>query len=132
MSTKESIHHRLERVRAPTVASSGPGQRPNGDSRCDAVVDCGWGRLLFGQTFGDLHQLARVLQEERPGKRDVALYLRDPHVVLSYAPQDLFLDPLTPSASGSSATNTRTAGRRVSACACSIAATTPRPSIGFT
>ncbi len=93
MSTKESIHHRLERVRAPTVASSVPGQRSNGDSRCDAVVDCGWGRLLFGQTFGNLHQLARVLQEERPGKRDVALYLRDPHVVLSYAPQDLFLDP---------------------------------------
>jgi ribosomal protein S18 acetylase RimI-like enzyme len=57
------------------------------------AVDCGWGRLLFGQTFTDPESLARALQEEHPGKRDVALYLNDPHVVLSYAPQDLFLDP---------------------------------------
>jgi GNAT-family acetyltransferase (TIGR03103 family) len=93
MTTKDHIHHRLERVRAPSVASSDPGHRPNESAREDAVVDCGWGRLLFGQTFADLKTLASVLQEERPGRRDVALYLRDPHVVLSYAPQDLFLDP---------------------------------------
>jgi GNAT-family acetyltransferase (TIGR03103 family) len=49
--------------------------------------------LIFGQTFNDPERLARCLQDERPGTRDVALYLRDPHVVLSYAPQDLFLDP---------------------------------------
>jgi GNAT-family acetyltransferase (TIGR03103 family) len=57
------------------------------------MVDCGWGRLLFAQTFEDLKQLARCLLEERPGKRDIAIYLGDPHVVLSFAPQDLFLDP---------------------------------------
>jgi len=90
---KERIHHRLERVRARSVASWDAGQRPDQSIRSDTVVDCGWGRLLFGQTFPDLETLATVLQEERPGKRDVALYLRDPHVVLSYAPQDLFLDP---------------------------------------
>ena len=93
MTTKDHIHHRLERLRAPSVASWEQGHRPNEDPRDDAVVDCGWGRLLFGQSFVDLHKLAAALQEERPDKRDVALYLRDPHVVLSYAPQDLFLDP---------------------------------------
>jgi len=90
---KERIHHRLERSRATSVASWESGHRRNNETRNDAAVDCGWGRLLFGQTFLDLQTLARALQEERPGKRDVALYLRDPHVVLSYAPQDLFLDP---------------------------------------
>lgn len=91
--SKERIHHRLERSRAPSVASWERGPRTKAEPNPDTVVDCGWGRVLFGQTFSDLTKLAVALQEERSGKRDVALYLRDPHVVLSYAPQDLFLDP---------------------------------------
>lgn len=56
-------------------------------------VDCGWGRLIFGQTFDDPEQLARTICREERGRRDIAMYMRDPHVVLSYAPQELFLDP---------------------------------------
>lgn len=59
----------------------------------DVIVDCGWGRLIFGQTFDDLGELADSLREESRGQRDVAFYVRDPHVVLSAAPQALFLDP---------------------------------------
>ena len=59
----------------------------------NAIVDCGWGRLIFGQTFADLDALAHSLREETAGQRDVAFYVRDPHVVLSSAPQELFLDP---------------------------------------
>jgi GNAT-family acetyltransferase (TIGR03103 family) len=91
--TKDRFHHRLERRRAPSLTNWDSSPRHDDDGRPDTVVDCGWGRLIFGQTFSDLEKLARCLQDERPGKRDVALYLRDPHVVLSYAPQDLFLDP---------------------------------------
>ncbi|ADN75427.1 GNAT-family acetyltransferase TIGR03103 [Ferrimonas balearica DSM 9799] len=58
-----------------------------------ASVDCGWGRLLFGQTFADPEALARSLLEEQPGQRDMALYCRDPQVVVSFAPQRLFIDP---------------------------------------
>ena len=90
---KDKIHHRLERNRAPSVANWELEQRPDLELKENVVVDCGWGRLLFGQTYTDLRRLAAELQDERPGKRDIALYLRDPHVVLSYAPQDLFLDP---------------------------------------
>jgi GNAT-family acetyltransferase (TIGR03103 family) len=93
MPAKERIHHRLARSRAATVKSWDRQQRKDQDYGESAVIDCGWGRLLFGQTFTDLKALAKQLQEERPGKRDVALYLSDPHVVLSHAPQDLFLDP---------------------------------------
>jgi GNAT-family acetyltransferase (TIGR03103 family) len=87
------MRHRLERSRAPSLKNWD--RRPRADQILDhpAIVDCGWGRLLFGQTFTDPKAIAEALQEERHGKRDVALYLSDPHVVLSYAPQDLFLDP---------------------------------------
>lgn len=59
----------------------------------DVIVDCGWGRLLFGQTFDSNQELMRALRGEEPGRRDIAMYLREPHVVISLAPQDLFLDP---------------------------------------
>jgi GNAT-family acetyltransferase (TIGR03103 family) len=90
---KDRFDHRLERSRAPSVKNWDRKPRADQDLDAAAAVDCGWGRLLFGQTFTDPRALATTLQEERPGKRDVALYLNDPQVVLSYAPQDLFLDP---------------------------------------
>ncbi|HEX9889306.1 MAG TPA: N-acetylglutaminylglutamine synthetase [Nitriliruptorales bacterium] len=63
------------------------------DIEPDVTVDCGWGRLVFGQTFGDSRELERVLREERPGSRDIALYVREPHVLVSRAPHELFIDP---------------------------------------
>ncbi|MBF0448261.1 MAG: N-acetylglutaminylglutamine synthetase [Magnetococcales bacterium] len=59
----------------------------------NVVVDCGWGQLIFGQTFKDPQELVQLLQHEQEGKRDLALYVRDPHVLISFAPQELFLDP---------------------------------------
>jgi len=58
-----------------------------------AIVDCGWGRLIFGQTFADAATLAAAIEEETEGRRDVAFYVSEPHVLLAYAPQTLFLDP---------------------------------------
>ncbi len=63
------------------------------DMTVNAEVECGWGRLLFAQTFTDSEVLAQTLLQERLGHRDVAAYVEDPHVVLSRAPQELFLDP---------------------------------------
>lgn len=59
----------------------------------DVVIECGWGRLIFGHTFSDANKLVSTIRAEEEDKRDIALYLRDPHVVLSLAPQSLFLDP---------------------------------------
>ncbi len=66
-----------------------PGESP----QRDAILDCGWGRLLFGQTFDEPTRLAAALLEEDLERRDIAAYVRDPHVVLAAAPQELFLDP---------------------------------------
>jgi len=59
----------------------------------NATLDCGWGRLLFGQTFADPQRLASAMRAEAPDRRDIAIYVRDPHVALAAAPQELFLDP---------------------------------------
>ncbi len=59
----------------------------------EAIVDCGWGRLLFGQTFFSSGAIARELRREKAGCRDVALYIRDPQVIIAQAPQELFIDP---------------------------------------
>lgn len=59
----------------------------------EAYVDCGWGRLIFGQTFAAPSSLAAMLSAETEGERDIILYARDPHVLLAEAPQLLFLDP---------------------------------------
>ncbi|MEZ5934165.1 MAG: N-acetylglutaminylglutamine synthetase [Alphaproteobacteria bacterium] len=57
------------------------------------MVDCGWGRLIFGNSFDDPAKLAEALRAEGPDRRDIAFYVQDPHVVLAMAPQELFLDP---------------------------------------
>jgi GNAT-family acetyltransferase (TIGR03103 family) len=69
-------------------------QKPK-DFECapGAIQEMGWGRLIFAHTFADLKDVTNTLLEETRGRRDIALYLRDPHVVLSLAPQHLFLDP---------------------------------------
>ncbi|MDF1586021.1 N-acetylglutaminylglutamine synthetase [Marinimicrococcus flavescens] len=86
--------HRLRRLRTgglkPPIAEH-DGRPP--EPRPHTSVDCGWGRLLFAQTFADPGELARAMRGEAPERRDIAVYVRDPHLVLAAAPQDLFLDP---------------------------------------
>jgi GNAT-family acetyltransferase (TIGR03103 family) len=67
-----------------------PRREPEGKN---AVVDMGWGRLIFGHTFADAESLITAIRAEGPGRRDIAAYIQDPHVVLAQAPQELFLDP---------------------------------------
>ncbi|WP_326547170.1 N-acetylglutaminylglutamine synthetase [Mycolicibacterium sp. ND9-15] len=59
----------------------------------DVVIEMGWGRLIFGQTFAKPDKLAEVLRHEGPGRRDICIYAREPHVLVSMAPAELFIDP---------------------------------------
>jgi GNAT-family acetyltransferase (TIGR03103 family) len=59
----------------------------------DVVVDMGWGRLVFGQTFSDLGGIVDALRGEESGRRDICIYPRDPHVLVGLAPDELFIDP---------------------------------------
>ncbi|MEQ8733324.1 MAG: N-acetylglutaminylglutamine synthetase [Rhodospirillaceae bacterium] len=59
----------------------------------DAFVECGWGRLFFAPTFDQSGVLADMLRAEEPNARDIAFHVADPQVLISHAPQDIFLDP---------------------------------------
>jgi GNAT-family acetyltransferase (TIGR03103 family) len=59
----------------------------------DVVLELGWGRLIFGQTFADPDKLAEVLRHEGAGRRDICIYAREPHVLVARAPAELFIDP---------------------------------------
>ncbi|MGP1276379.1 MAG: N-acetylglutaminylglutamine synthetase [Caulobacterales bacterium] len=87
--------HRLKRMREQSSPSAiAPADEATGHAmRENAVVDCGWGRLAFAQTFKTAEELVEVLRGEESEKRDIAFYIRDPHVVLAAAPQEVFLDP---------------------------------------
>ncbi len=90
----DRTQHRIDRQAAPTLRNWDDrtglrGERVNSE----ATVDCGWGRLLFAHTFIENERLADAICEESPRQRNIALYIKDPHVVLSIRPQELFLDP---------------------------------------
>lgn len=59
----------------------------------DVVIEMGWGRLVFGQTFAHPEKLAEELRQEGPGRRDICIYAREPHVLVAKAPAELFIDP---------------------------------------
>ena len=61
--------------------------------RENVAVECGWGRLVFGQTFPDTGAILEVLRAERRDQRDIAIYVEYPQVLVGRAPQDLFVDP---------------------------------------
>ena len=94
MNREEHYRARLARQRA--LGTSGSDSKRAGsdhDVQQDAVVDCGWGRLIFAHTFHDNRKLTDALLAESPGKRDIAFYVSDPHVLLAMEPQNIFLDP---------------------------------------
>ena len=59
----------------------------------EVALDCGWGRVIFGQTFPDQAATLELLRDESAGQRDIAIYLRDPHVLVAQAPDEAFIDP---------------------------------------
>lgn len=84
-----------QRPIGPTVKSweVGPATFQGRRVKPKVVLDCGWGRLIFAHTFIEPDEVAATLLKERAGRRDIAFYLRDPHVVLALRPHKLFLDP---------------------------------------
>ena len=81
-------------MHAEAISTSVQQPSPAGRTyRPNAYVDCGWGSLIFAQTFDQPEKLVEALRREQPERRDIAFYVRDPHVLLAAAPQEIFLDP---------------------------------------
>lgn len=84
---------RVSRLGSPSLRSwvrprrLPPGMRPN------AWLECGWGRLIFGQTFSSHDTLLQLFAGETEGRRDVAIYVWEHHLLVGRAPDELFVDP---------------------------------------
>ncbi len=59
----------------------------------DVVLDMGWGRLVFGQTFDHLEGIVAALRAEESGRRDICVYPWDAQGLVGLAPDELFIDP---------------------------------------
>lgn len=68
------------------------GRRPTA-MEPDVALDCGWGRLIFAQTFDDPRSILSVLRAEEPGQRDICVYSSHPQVLVGLAPNEVFIDP---------------------------------------
>ncbi|MDX1499069.1 MAG: N-acetylglutaminylglutamine synthetase [Woeseiaceae bacterium] len=90
----DRTRHRVDRQGAPTLRNWDAPKRVRGKQLARAAeIDCGWGKLIFAHTFDDNERLAEAICDEAPNQRNIALYIKDPHVVLAERPQELFLDP---------------------------------------
>ncbi|PLW78264.1 N-acetylglutaminylglutamine synthetase [Cohaesibacter celericrescens] len=87
---KPTANHRLKRIRQEGMSSL---HSSHALTRSNVTLDCGWGRLIFGNTFENPEDLVEAMRNEHPTQRDIAFYVRDPHIVLAHAPQEYFLDP---------------------------------------
>ncbi|MBU0996102.1 MAG: N-acetylglutaminylglutamine synthetase [Proteobacteria bacterium] len=81
-------------IRSPTLRNWRPLPKAEfSQIKPDATVDMGWGRIIFGHTFQTNQTLLSTILEEENQKRDIAIYIRDVHVLLSMRPDNIFLDP---------------------------------------
>ncbi|MEE4264455.1 MAG: N-acetylglutaminylglutamine synthetase [Desulfobacteraceae bacterium] len=88
------LRQRIDRMSSPSLRSWDKPPGPFAEQiKPNTIIDMGWGSIIFGHTFGSNDLLFQTMCEEGHGKRDITLYLRDPHVILSLAPDKLFLDP---------------------------------------
>ncbi len=84
---------RVKRLRGHGVAQMPHPPEANAAMAREYAIECGWGRILFAQTFADAKALADATRAEGPDQRDIVFYVHEPHVALAAAPQELFLDP---------------------------------------
>lgn len=90
----------------------------------DVVLELGWGRLIFGQTFAEPEKLAEVLAQEGPGRRDICIYARESHVLIARSPPNCSSTPATPTGCGSPTSSNRP-NRSASRCGHCRRSTTP-------
>jgi len=99
MTTPRRVAGRRRRTAVPTTPAltsrswTEPSAHQLQGMESDVVLDLGWGRLIFGQTFADLGGIVDALRAEEAGERDICIYPRDPHVLVGLAPDELFIDP---------------------------------------
>ncbi|HID92262.1 TPA: GNAT family N-acetyltransferase [Candidatus Gracilibacteria bacterium] len=57
------------------------------------IVDCGWGKLLFGETFSNIKKTITELKKERKIERNILFYPLEPQLIMTSNAADFFLNP---------------------------------------
>ncbi len=78
---------------APIMPAGPPRGGAGRPTESSVVIDCGWGRLVFGNTFADSSLAADTLRAETQGARDICIYLDEPHVLVAQHHDEFFIDP---------------------------------------
>ena len=69
------------------------GEKVEKKEKKNSTIDMGWGKLIFANTFCKSQKIVDALLQEEEGKRDIAIYNSNPHLILSKAPYEIFLSP---------------------------------------
>lgn len=94
LRSKHRHRSRLDKFQSTSIQNWKKPEYPEAQQmHSNCVLNCGWGRLLFAHTFENHVDIAKELLKEKKSFRDIAFYVRDPHVLLAQAPHQLFLDP---------------------------------------
>ena len=82
------LRDRLQRSTSFTMRNEKQPRGPKAaQMSANALIEMGWGRILFGHTFRDQEDLCAAMDREAAGQRDITFYLRDPHVLLAMGPE---------------------------------------------
>ena len=91
---ERSLDHRLQRLRVHSLKDQPAAANAHGAVRGPSCSTAAGDGCSSRQTFDSDAALVEALREERPDQRDIAFYVRDPHVAARrQAPQEIFLDP---------------------------------------
>lgn len=90
----EKFKHRIEKSYGQSIRNWEKIDSPiTRKMQANAFSEMGWGRLVFGHTFESNHRIVDAMCSQGYDTRDIAIYVIDPHVLISMAPDKLFLDP---------------------------------------
>lgn len=88
------LRDRLERFTSRSLHSWEQPPKHGGDEIVkNCVLDMAWGNLIFAQTFDNHEDIIEIFRREPEGRRDIAFYVWEPQVLVSKAPELLFIDP---------------------------------------
>ena len=90
----ERAKHRIEKNHGQSLRNWEKIETPTTKKMTsNSFSEMGWGRLVFAHTFDSNDQIVEAMCSHGYENRDIAIYVIDPHVIISMAPDKLFLDP---------------------------------------
>lgn len=90
----ERAKHRLEKSRGQSLRNWEKIKSPATQKMTpNSFSEMGWGRLVFAHTFESNEKIVETMCSHGDDSRDIAMYVIDPHVIVSMAHDKLFIDP---------------------------------------